>query len=189
MKKIDPENVEDLIRRARLGESEAFTVLYEAYFTPPYRYIYFRVSDESDAADLTQESFLKAYESFPRYVSSGKSPLAFFYTVARNCIIDHYRKKKTVRADDEFFEGIPDDSENAEAMAAMKDDGRSLRQKIAKLPQDQQDALVLRFIDGLSSSEIATILGKSEVAVRQLQSRGLRILRSMMKEESVSSTI
>ncbi len=189
MNEADPKHIEELIRRARLGDSEAFSVLYEAYFTPLYRYVYFRVSDESDAADLTQETFLKAYQSFPRYVSSGRSPLAFFYTVARNCIIDHYRKKKTVRADDEVFDSIPDEAMSAEVAAAMKEDGRSLREKIALLPQDQQDAIVLRFIDGLPSAEIATIMGKSEVAVRQMQSRGLRVLRGMMKKEVASESI
>ena len=183
MNEADPENIEDIIRRARLGDSEAFAVLYESYFTPLYRYICFRVSDKEDADDLTQEVFLKAYASFPRYISSGGSPLAYFYTIARNSIIDHHRKKKTVIADEDIFNNIPDDAESAEMQAAKKEDYENLRQKIAQLPQDQQDAIVLRFIDGLSTQEIATMLGKSEVAIRQLQSRGLRSLRNMFKQE------
>ena len=189
MKHTDPKNVEDLIARARLGESEAFGILYEAYFTPLYRYVYFRVSDESDAADLTQEAFLKAYQAFPRYISSGKSPLAFFYTVARNCIIDHYRKKKTVRADDEFFEAIPDESETSEASSALKEDVRMLREKIARLPHEQQEALVMRFIEGLPTAEIAALLGKTEAAIRQMQSRGLRALRVMMEQGTAQNAI
>jgi RNA polymerase sigma-70 factor (ECF subfamily) len=184
MNKADSENIEDIVRRARMGDPGAFGVLYELYFTPLYRYIYFRVPDKADADDLTQDIFLKVHASFSRYVSSGGSPLAYFYTIARNSIIDHHRKKKTLRAEDGVFDAIPDDAENAEERAVRNEEYEVLRKKIIQLPPDQQDAITLRFIDGLSTQEVASIMRKSEVAVRQIQSRGLKSLRNNFKQNS-----
>jgi RNA polymerase sigma-70 factor (ECF subfamily) len=177
MNEADPENIADIVRRAQLGDSGAFAALYTAYFTPLYRYIFTRVSDKADADDLTQEVFLKAYTSFSRYVVRGESPLPYFYTIARNSIIDHYRKKKALVADEEVLSTIADISDSAEETAAKREEHEAILRGIATLPSDQQDALILRFTEGLSTNEIATILEKSEMAVRQLQSRGLRSLK------------
>jgi RNA polymerase sigma-70 factor, ECF subfamily len=179
MNKADPEDIEDIIRRARLGDAEAFGVLYQHYFTPLYRYIYFRIAEKADTDDLTQEIFLKAYESFSRYTYSGASPLAYFYAIARNMIIDHHRKKKAVLLDDEVWDAVADDTQSIEAKAAEKEDGEELRKRLAVLPEGEREAVTLKFINGLSNKEISVILGKSEAAVRQLQSRGLRAIKTM----------
>ncbi|MFZ1075578.1 MAG: RNA polymerase sigma factor [Minisyncoccia bacterium] len=181
MHPADPDNIEEIIGRARLGDAEAFAALYTAYFTPLYRYIYFRVTDKSDVDDLTQEAFLKAYVSFPRYTHSGGSPLAYLYTIARHGVIDYYRKRKMPVADEGVLEGIRDDADTAEEAAIQRDENDMLRRCIAKLPQEQQDTVVLRFIEGFSTREIAVMLKKNETAVRQLQSRGLRALRKLLQ--------
>jgi RNA polymerase sigma-70 factor, ECF subfamily len=178
MNKADPENIEDIVQRARLGDAEAFSVLYKSYFAPLYRYVYFRVSDKLEAEDLTQEIFLKAYGSFHRYNSSGQSPLAYLYTIARNTVIDHYRKRVVPVADEAVLEALPDKADTAEEAAAKRGDYETVRLYLTQLPKDQQDAIALRFIEGYSTREVAAILGKSEATVRQLQSRGLRAIRT-----------
>jgi RNA polymerase sigma-70 factor (ECF subfamily) len=181
MNSADPKNIVDIVRRASLGDAEAFGVLYESYFTEVYRYIYFRIPDKVDADDLTQEVFLKAYRSFGSYVPSGESPLPYFYTIARNSIIDHYRKKKTVIVEEEFLQGIPDHATSAEERFADKEELGALQMHLRMLPSDQQEAIILRFINTLSNKEIAVSMGKSEMAIRQLQSRGIRTLRNLFK--------
>jgi RNA polymerase sigma-70 factor (ECF subfamily) len=181
MNSADPENIVAIVRRASLGDAEAFGVLYEAYFTKLYRYIYFRVSDKADADDLVQDVFVKAYRSFSTYTPSGTSALPFFYTIARNSIIDHYRKKKSVVVEDEILQEIPDHGVSAEEKFAEKEELQALQEHLRKLPADQQEAIVLHYINTLSNKEIAISMGKSEMAIRQLQSRGIRTLRNLLK--------
>jgi RNA polymerase sigma-70 factor (ECF subfamily) len=183
MQPADPEHIQSIVRRASAGDPDAFAELYTAYFTPLYRYIYFRVSDKADADDLTQEVFLKAYASFSSYVSKTESPLSYFYTIARNQIIDHYRKKKAVSIPEEVLQAITDARDSVEEEFARKEEQTNSQKKlthlISTLPTDQQDAIVFRYINGLPNKEISVIVGKSEMALRQLQSRGLRALRKL----------
>jgi RNA polymerase sigma-70 factor, ECF subfamily len=183
MNMVNSETIETIVQRARLGDKEAFGVLYTTYFTPLYRYMYFRVKNKLDADDLTQEVFLKAYAAFPRYTYAGGSPLAYFYTIARNLLIDHYRKKTVPVADEGAAEKLRDDTPGAEALAIQKEEYERVRAHMMVLPEDQQEALTLRFIEELSTQEIAALMEKNEAAVRQLQSRGLRTLRERMQNK------
>jgi RNA polymerase sigma-70 factor (ECF subfamily) len=188
-----PENMKDVVERARSGDADAFAHLYTEYFTPLYRYVYFRVTDKSYADDLTQEIFLKAYASFGKYVPATDSPLPYFYTIARNLVTDHYRKKKPVVLQEEQMREIPDTSDSIEHELANEELQVAVQAKIQmhlqKLPQLQQDALVLRFINERTNAEIGKIMGKSEVAVRQLQSRGIRSLRKRLRQDLTSTAI
>jgi RNA polymerase sigma-70 factor (ECF subfamily) len=100
MKELDSQELEIIVQKAKNGDKEAFASLYTQYFTPLYKYIYFRVPSKATAEDLTQDVFVKAYMALERYSYSGTSPLAYFYTIARNGIIDYRRKKKTARMDE-----------------------------------------------------------------------------------------
>ena len=175
--------LESIIQRAKSGNNEAFTALYELYVTPLYRYIFFRVSDPRDAEDLTQEVFLKAYVALSRYVSNGTPILAYFYTIARNSIIDHYRKKKERYVDTALFDTIADESPLPNELASNRKNLLQLRKDISVLAQDQQDAITLRYLDEFDTTEIAKIMNRSPESVRQLQSRGLKILRDSLNKK------
>lgn len=89
-----------LVSEAQSGDADSFARLYDAYFERVFRYVYFRVSDDQTAEDLTSQVFLKAWENLPRYKPSGHF-LAWLYTIARNQVIDHYRtRKETVPLDE-----------------------------------------------------------------------------------------
>jgi len=90
-------NPEKLMERAKNGDAEAFSRLYEIYFAPVFHYIYLRVKDKETAEDLMQDIFLKIFRSIRNYQKEGISPLAYFFTVARNRVIDYWRKKKEIR--------------------------------------------------------------------------------------------
>ena len=129
--------------------------------------------------------FIKAYTSFHNYSYTGKSPLAYFYTIARNTLIDRSRKKRIqtvqISEDDTILEQLPDESARIDEQLMKKEEALVLRHQIELLSEDQQEVILLRFIDGLSTKEIAEVLGKKEPAVRQLQSKGLKSLRNIQK--------
>jgi RNA polymerase sigma-70 factor (ECF subfamily) len=182
MSASNPNELKNIVEKAKSGNMDAFSYLYETYFMPLYRYVYFRVGNKEDAEDLTQDIFVKIYLSFLRYSDSGKSPLAYFYTIARNTVIDYRRKKKILVADDEFFT-LADSADTPLEEAMKKENADMVRAGIARLPESEQDVVVLRFMSDLSTKEIASTLGKSEEAVRQLQSRGLQSLRKKILYE------
>jgi len=156
-----------LMKLAKEGDKEAFGRIYELYFTPVFRYVYFRLRNRHEAEDLTQTVFVKFYESAADFAETGKSPLAYFFTIARNVIIDHSRKKKEIVMGDRELEagagGIKEDQlKNIE----RKEISIKVKEAIKRLTDDQQEIMILKFINDLSNGEIAEILGKSEVAVR-----------------------
>ena len=188
MKNSESIDIIDIVKRAKAGDGEAFGYLYNEFYTPVYRYIYFRIGiwSQETAEDLAQEVFLKAYNSFSNYTYSGKSPLAYFYTIARNLLIDTGRKKRVkierLDLEDKLIEEIPDTSENILEQNMRKENEEDLHKKISQLSEDQQDVIILKFIDRLSNAEISKVLNKSEVSVRQLQSKGLKSLRKILNQ-------
>lgn len=181
-----PTNHEDeflLLEQAKGGDATAFGELYRLYFAPIYRYIYFRVKHAEEAEDLTQSVFTRVYASLDRYEHRGSPLLAFLYTVARNAIIDYWRKKKSVTFDDpEHLQAEIDAAQKIVPELQDPFDSATLRSAIQRLTDDQQEVVVLRFINDLPNRDIAEQLGKSEEAIRQLQSRALKALRQILQE-------
>ncbi|OGN28143.1 MAG: hypothetical protein A3A33_02195 [Candidatus Yanofskybacteria bacterium RIFCSPLOWO2_01_FULL_49_25] len=171
-----------LIERAKAGDSEAFETLYLLYLAPLYRYVYFRVLSKEEAEDLVQSVFLKVYRSLPNYRQQGKEPLAFFYTVARNAIIDYQRKKRELLGDTgDVIEQIAD--EESEVFTALIPDRYqqgAIREALLQLSDDQREVVLMKFMQDMDYAEIASAMDKSEVAVRQIQSRALKALRSIL---------
>lgn len=178
---IDPR---ELMRKAKEGDAEAFGKLYEQFFVPVFRYIYLRVKDREAAEDLTQEVFIKVFQSVGRFDERGKAPLAFFFTTARNLVIDSWRKKKTATTDLEKLE-LQDLRPRPDEVLQNKEATAEVMKTLKDLPDEQQEVLVLKFINELSNKEIAVIIQKSEQAVRQIQCRGLKALRRNKTVESM----
>ena len=170
-----------LMQRAKDGDGDAFGQLYHTYLIPVFRYIYFRIRDKDTAEDLTQDVFLKVYGAISRFEHKDTSPLAYFFTVARNTVIDYQRKKKTIPLDGDGTEAalaaLPDTAKHPEGTAEWRDTLKALREAIGSLTEEQQEVVVLRFMGELSVREVARLMQKAEPAVRQLQCRALRALR------------
>jgi RNA polymerase sigma-70 factor, ECF subfamily len=167
-----------LLERAQKGDTEAFGRLYELYYKPVYRYIYLRVGSRELSEDLTQTVFMKVHRSIDRFQVRKVSPLAYFFTVARNSIIDHWkRKKEATFADLEIeAEQFAQADTAAETLDVRHAHGVAMA-ALSRLKEGEREALTLKFVSQLSNREIAKVMRKSEDAVRQLQSRGLRSLR------------
>ena len=174
----------ELILRAKEGDTEAFGELYERYFTPVYRYIFLRLGNHEDAEDIAQKVFVKCFQALTRYTDQGKEPLNFFFTVARTTIIDHWRgnKESVVEDIDAFLEDAVDQKGDIEDSVEIDLALESVHLALSELTVDQREAVILRVFQGYSSKEAAEIMNKSEQAIRQLQSRGLRVLRSKLQK-------
>lgn len=170
-----------LVRQSKAGDAEAFAQLYDVCVERVYRYVYFRVTDDATAEDLTSQVFLKAWENLNKYKPNGSPFIAWLYTIARNLVIDHYRThKETVplvevvaitdhRSPDEEVEG--------------RFDLQAMRDALQFLTEDQRQVLILKFIAGLRNEDIAKMMNKREGAIRALQMRGLQTLAKYMQEK------
>lgn len=173
-----------LMRLAKEGDADAFAKIYEVYFIPVFRYIYLRVKDRQDAEDLTQTVFLKVYQAISRFEEQNRSPLAYFFTVARNTVIDYWRKRKDILLENPGKESkemleVTEDFENT----IQKNENLSMLQRaIQKLTEEQQSVIILKFINDLPNKEISKIMQRSEEAVRQLQCRAIKALRQYFKK-------
>jgi len=182
-----PEELKELVQQAKYGDSGAFSSLYDFYLTPIFRFIYFRVRSKEDAEDLTQHVFVKAWGALDDFEQEGKSFSAWLYRIARNTTIDYWRKKKSTPLDpaSPIFHNKQDVHPNPGELAEQKEEAEHIRQALHILNEDQQTIVTLKFIEGLSNAEISAIVGKSEGAIRQAQSRGLKVLRLHFKENNI----
>lgn len=171
--------IPDVIDRARGGDRAAFAELYDTYVNSVYRYILYRVREPSDAEDLCSEVFTRAFANIHRYRWQGKSFLAWLYTIARNAVTDRRRRERpTVELDNAF--GIAQEGPTAHDHAVLGEQVDALRGAVKHLTGEQRDVIQLRFIENLSSREVAQVLGKNEGAIRALQFRALGRLRKLL---------
>ena len=182
MDKLNKEKLIELVKAAKNGDQEAFSCLYEYYITPVFRFIYFRVKNYQEAEDLTQLVFLKVWKALPDYKQKKNPFSSWLYTVVRNMVIDYWRKKKEWNISELAKETIKDEKKPIYDLLDEEKDFKSIREAIGLLTEDQQEIIILRFIEGLSSKEISKITEKSEEAVRQLQSRGIKTLREYLNK-------
>ncbi len=172
-----------LVHQAKAGNSEAFGVLYDAYVERIFRFVFFRVADEQTAEDITAQVFLRAWEKLGNYRIGTTPFLAWLYTIARNAVIDHYRtRKESVALDDVAF-SQPDHAESSDYRIDLAAEVQSLSVAMQTLTDDQRRILLLKFIEGMSTDQIAQYLGKSEGAIRALQMRALQALAKRLEEQ------
>jgi RNA polymerase sigma-70 factor (ECF subfamily) len=169
---------EELIQRAMAGNAEAFGDLYLACLDRVYRYVFYRVRDARLAEDLTETTFLRAWEARRRY-HSGKVPvIGWFYRIAHNAVIDHFR---TSHHEQDLTPSLPTPEADLEGRMAEMDETNALSAALRELDPTSQEVLSLRFGAGLSHAEVAQLLGRSSQAVRVIQFRALRRLRGLMR--------
>jgi RNA polymerase sigma-70 factor, ECF subfamily len=178
----DTDRQMELVLLAKGGDADAFGQLYEAYLDKIYRYIYFRVTDEQTAEDLISQVFTKAWENLNRYQPSGRPFIAWLYTIAHNTVIDHYRTRKdTVPIENTL--SLASDAPSPHEQVELHFEADNLRAALHTLTPEQQQVVVLKFIAGMSTDEIAGQLRKSAGAIRALQMRALQALAKQMQDQ------
>ena len=158
------------VLRAKQGDQEAIRFLYLRYADNVYGYVCSIVRDEHEAEDVTQQIFAKLLTALNRYEPRSVPFSAWILRIAHNAAIDHVRARRAVPCEEVR-------SVELEDVDLSRERARDLRAALDKLPAEQRDVIVMRFILGLSPREIADRIGRSEDAVHGLQHRGRTTLR------------
>jgi RNA polymerase sigma-70 factor (ECF subfamily) len=170
-----------LIRQAQAGDRSAFAALYDRHQPDVYSYLYYRVSDQSIAEELTAEVFCRMVEKIEHFQHRGKPILAWLYTIARNLLADHYRQAR--RANLPLTERLAAREGNPAQAAEKQLTADCLRLALHRLTQEQREVIIGKFVQGRSNAEVGAILGKSEGAIKSLQHRALAALRRAIDKE------
>ncbi len=178
-----PQSDEAALIRAAQAEPAAFGELYRRYLPRLYRYLRTRTGSEDDAADLVQQTFLKALDALPGYRDRGLPFAAWLFRIARNVLTDAHRRQSTVAWDLLPEALLPHAEEDPEALVVRREALTRLRALLVDLDADKRELLALRFAGGLSAREIAAIVGKSEAALKKQLSRVIQTLREEYDED------
>lgn len=162
---------------------EAYAALYEQYMPKVYRYISFRIRDEHMAQDLTSIVFEKALTKFDGFNPQKASFSTWIFTIARNTVIDHYRVyKKDEYLNSEKITNAPADYPSPEDEAIKMENTHRLRVFLARLNKREQEAIILKYSNGMSNREIAEVLNLTETNVGSILCRTIRKLRNSFIE-------
>jgi len=185
----DQRAVMALVEAAQTGDGEAFGQLYDRYVDVVHRYIAYRVNNHSLAEDLTSETFLRALRRISSYTWQGRDFGAWLVTIARNLIADHFkssRYKLEMATSDLVEAGADRRTEGPENEVLTGITNTTLLEAVKQLNPEQQECIVLRFLQGMSVAETAAILGKNENAVKALQYRAVKTLGRLLPLELVA---
>lgn len=151
----------------------AFAPLYERYVDQIFAYVLTLTRDREMAEDITAATFARAIEDLPRFEFRGVPYSAWLYRVAANLVHRQRRRRGWV----ELAPFVPDDAPGPDELAEAEDRAATVRSAVALLPDDQRQAVLLRFGGELRNREIADVMGRSEGAVKLLTFRALTTLR------------
>ncbi len=172
-----------LIDRAKRGDREAIAEIYDRHVDRIYRYVRYRIVDGRVAEDITADVFLKAIESLDRFDERGVPFIAWLYRIAHARVIDYWRRlqrRPEVEIDDPTVQEVVFDEEDANETDVLQH--RSLLKAVQHLTDEQQQVITLHFREGLSMTEIAQIMDKTEGAIKALQRRALEALARILEE-------
>lgn len=161
-----------LVQRAIKRDRVAFTQLYDRFVDKIYKYIYYKVGSKTDAEDLTGQVFLKAWEAIGRYRWTERPFAAWLYRIAHNLVVDHFRTRKDSSSLDEIV-GLEHPGTDLDEIIQNHLTADVLRHALKRLTHDQQQVIILRFLEGYNTAEVAAMMGKQPGAVRTLQHRAL----------------
>jgi RNA polymerase sigma-70 factor (ECF subfamily) len=178
------EEVRRLVERAQGGDREALEELYLLHFDRIYSYLHMSVGNRHDAEDLTTQTFLKMLESIGRFRWQSAPFSAWLFRIAHNLAMDHFRARRRWQPEEDVPEPTGSEEPSAET-EAMRTIGReSMLAMIEDLSPEQQQVLTLKFVFNFSNGEVATILEKTEGAIKSLQHRALVSLQKQLQPGS-----
>src|ERR671924_2196856 len=182
--KESAEHVRKLVERAQAGDRDALEELYLIHFDRIYSYLHMSVGNRHDAEDLTTQTFLNMLESINRFRWQSAPFSAWLFRIAHNLAMDHFRATRRWQPEEEVPEPAGETEPSAEVAALQSIGRQSMLDLIEGLSQEQRQVLTLKFVFNLPNAEVATVLGKTEGAVKSLQHRALVSLQKQIAKTS-----
>ena len=177
-----PQRVRRLVERAQQGDRDALEELYLIHFDRIYSYLHMSVGNRHDAEDLTTQTFLKMLEAIGKFRFQAAPFSAWLFRIAHNLAMDHFRAARRWQPEEEVPEP-PGQVELSAEDEALHSIGRaSMLELIDGLSHEQQQVLTLKFVFNFGNAEVATILGKTDGAVKSLQHRALVSLQKQLQQ-------
>ncbi len=171
--------------RAAQAERSQFAILYDRYIDRIYAYTRTRVASDEDAADLTQQIFVRALDALPRYRERRVPFAAWLFRIARNAATDWQRRQRPTVPWETLPEAFhPCAPETADGALLQREAFAPLYALLAGLDASTREALILRFTAQLTLAEIGEVLGKSEEATRKQITRALHTLKEHYHDDT-----
>jgi RNA polymerase sigma-70 factor (ECF subfamily) len=173
-----------LVEQAQGGSQDAFGQLYDQYFDSVFRFVYYRVGDRTVAEDLTSDTFLRALRNISTVSYQGRDIGAWLMTIARNIVLDHAKSARArweIPTAELIENGVGLDSAEVTVLSQLTNE--RLLQAVGELNDEQQECIVLRFMNGLSVAETAQAMGKNDGSIKALQHRAVKRLAAVVAEE------
>jgi RNA polymerase sigma-70 factor, ECF subfamily len=177
------EHIRKLVDLAQQGDRSALEELYLIHFDRIYSYLHMTVGNRHDAEDLTTQTFLKMLESIGRFRWQSAPFSAWLFRIAHNLSMDHFRARRRWQPEEEVPEPPGSEEPSAELQAMQSIGRQSMLELIERLSPEQQQVLTLKFVFNFPNADVATILGKTEGAVKSLQHRALVSLQKQIERD------
>lgn len=173
-----------LVRAVQNTEPDAFGELCLRYSGRLYSYLRARTQSDEDAADLTQQVFVRAFNALPRYRERGLPFGAWLFRIARNLLIDVQRRKKDTVSWNVLPETLqPVEPGEVDSDLLQHEVHTQLLTLLQELPLDKRELILLRFVTGLTLREISAIVGTSESTIHKQLQRTLAILQEQYHDD------
>ena len=172
--------IRKLVERAQAGERDALEELYLIHFDRIYSYLHMTVGNRHDAEDLTTQTFVRMLESIGKFRFQSAPFSAWLFRIAHNLSMDHFRANRRWQPEEDVPEPMGSEERSAEDEAFHSIGRKSMLELIDTLSHEQQQVLTLKFVFNFSNREAATVLGKTEGAVKSLQHRALVSLQKQL---------
>jgi RNA polymerase sigma-70 factor (ECF subfamily) len=180
---VSSQQLRRLVDRAQQGDRAALEELYLLHFDRIYSYLHMSVGNRHDAEDLTTQTFLKMLESIGKFRWRAAPFSAWLFRIAHNLAMDHFRASRRWQPEEEVPEPDPGEGSAAEREALESIGRKSMLELIENLSPEQQQVLTLKFVFNFSNGDAATILGKTEGAIKSLQHRALASLQRQLENQ------
>jgi RNA polymerase sigma-70 factor, ECF subfamily len=181
-----------VVSRVRCGDRDAFRSLVDRHSRAVFRLAFRMTGNETDAEDIVQETFLRAYRELARY-ESRSSFGTWLYRIATNCSLDLIRTRRfrgeLPQAEGDAsdpMEAVPSSAPDPHRLAASREQGERVAEAMTQLSSQERVAFVLRHFEGLSIDQIGGVLGVGDNAAKHSIFRAVRKLRAALEPQGVA---
>jgi RNA polymerase sigma-70 factor, ECF subfamily len=173
----------ELVARLKANDDEAYREVVARFGDPLYGYIYSITGDHHLSEDILSETYLRMVEKIDTYTFYGAPLKAWLYRIAHNLAINALKRARPTVGVEAIDGAAPLANDPAAAIVARAE-AEELRAALAELTEEQQQVVLLRFVAGQSTGEVAQALDKTENAIKQMQFRALRSLGRLIGQRT-----